>query len=212
MKIKWLGQAAFIVESINTLVIDPHNPMMGKMPADLTAAVVTVSHAHPDHNYLKGVGGQPQVFDQPGNFSAGGFALQGIATFHDSVQGKKRGGNVIFVIRAEEITLCHLGDLGHLLTAPQAAAIGPVDILMIPVGGFVTIGPTDAVALVTQLKPKLVLPMHYKAKKSWIPLPLAGVDKFTDALGWEVEEVDRLEVTSASLNSMRNHVVILRRQ
>jgi L-ascorbate metabolism protein UlaG (beta-lactamase superfamily) len=211
MNIKWLGQATFVIESQTTLVTDPFNPMLGKLPKDLTAAVVTVSHAHADHNYTKGVGGQPQVIELTGDFSAGGFAIQGIATFHDDELGKKRGSNVLYVIRAENMTLCHLGDLGHLLSEQQIAEIGAVDVLMIPVGGFVTIGPEEAVKVIAQLKPKLVLPMHYKAKKSLIPLPIAGVDKFTAALGWEVETVDELSIERSTLDSAQQHVVVFRR-
>jgi L-ascorbate metabolism protein UlaG (beta-lactamase superfamily) len=69
MHIKWLGQATFVIESTSTLVTDPYNPMLGKLPKDLAAAVVTVSHAHADHNYTKGVGGKPRIIEQPGNFS-----------------------------------------------------------------------------------------------------------------------------------------------
>ena len=211
MHIKWLGQATFMIASETTLVTDPHNPLMGRLPKDLTAAVVTVSHAHGDHNYTKGVGGQPEVIAQTGNFSAGGFAIQGTAAFHDDKLGKKRGSNILYTIRAENMTLCHLGDLGHLLTALQVAAIGAVDLLMIPVGGFVTVGPEQAVQVIAQLKPKLVLPMHYKTGRSLIPLPLAGVDKFTSALGWDVEEVDELQIDRATLDAAKPHVVVFRR-
>ena len=211
MNIKWLGQATFVIESTSTLVTDPYNPMLGKLPKDLAAAVVTVSHAHPDHNYTRGVGGQPRIIEQTGNFSVGGFDLKGVAAFHDDKQGKKRGSNVLYVIRAEYMTLCHLGDLGHSLSAQQVAEIGAVDLLMIPVGGFVTIGPQQAVEVVAQLTPKLVLPMHYKAKKSFIPLPFAGVDKFTSALGWDVEEVDTLTIDRSTLDSMKPRVIVFRR-
>ena len=211
MKITWLGQACFAIESASTLVTDPYNPMMGKLPGDLTAAVVTVSHAHPDHSYTQGVGGQPRIIAQTGRVTAGGFDIRGIAAFHDNAQGKRRGGNIIFVIRAEEMTLCHLGDLGHLLTEQQVAEIGHVDVLMIPVGGFVTLGAADAAAVVAQLKPKLVLPMHYKTRKSFILLPIAGVNHFTKALGWEVEDVEALAVTRAGLDAMKEHVVVFRR-
>ena len=211
MHITWLGQATFLLESSTKLVTDPYNWMMGKLPKDLTASVVTVSHAHSDHNYTKGVGGQPIIIKQTGTFTAGGFDILGIATFHDNAGGKKRGDNVVYVIRAEAMTLCHLGDLGHVLSTQQLAELDPVDVLMIPVGGFVTIGPEEAVQVIAQIQPKLVLPMHYKAKKSLIPLPIAGVDKFITALGWEVEEVDTLAVDRATLDAAKPHVVVFRR-
>ncbi len=210
MKIKWLGQSAFEIKSNKTLVTDPHNPMVGKMPKDLAAEVVTVSHAHMDHNYTKAVAGSPEIIDKTGSFSVGGFEIKGITTFHDNVGGKKRGNNIVYVIGAEGLKLCHLGDLGHLLTQEQLKEIGAVDILMIPVGGFFTIGSDEAVQVVNQLKPKIVLPMHYKAK-SLMPLPLAGVDKFTAALGWDVEEVEELEIDRVFLNSIDHKVFLFKR-
>lgn len=215
MHIKWLGQATFVIESASTLVTDPYNRMLGlllgQLPKDLAAAVVTVSHAHGDHSYTRGVGGQPRIIQQTGHFTVGGFDIQGIAAFHDDEQGKKRGSNVLYVIRAENMTLCHLGDLGHVLTDEQVAAIGAVDLLMLPVGGFVTIGAEQAVQVIAQLKPKLVLPMHYKVRKHFMPLPLAVVDKFTSAIGWDVEEVDALTIDRPTLDSMKPQVVVFRR-
>ena len=119
MKIKHLGQSAFIIKSQTTLVTDPFNPMIGRMPADLTAAVVTVSHSHSDHNYTKGVGGSPQIINQLGNFSIGGFEISGVKTFHDDVGGKKRGENIVYTIRTEGITLCH----GFLSGGPQSSHV-----------------------------------------------------------------------------------------
>ena len=211
MKIKWLGQATFVIESKDILVTDPYNPMLGKLPKDLTASVITVSHPHMDHNYVKGIGGNPQIIKEVGSFKIGGFEIKGIPTFHDNIEGKKRGNNVVYVIRSEGITLCHLGDLGHALNEEQLKEIGPVDILMIPVGGTVTIGPAEAVEVVSRIKPKIVLPMHYKAGRSLIPLPLATVDKFTNALGWAIEEVDELEIDQTTINSFDSQVIVFQR-
>jgi L-ascorbate metabolism protein UlaG (beta-lactamase superfamily) len=211
MKIKWLGQAAFLIESKTTLVTDPFAPIIGRLPKDLVADVVTVSHSHFDHNYVKGVGGSPEVINSIGKFSVGTAEITGVATFHDNVGGRKRGNNIVFVVKAEGLTLCHLGDLGHILSDKQIKEIGPVDILMIPVGGGPTIDATQVVQTVSQLKPKVVLPMHYKSKKSLIPLPFAGVDKFVDAFGWEVVEVKELEIDKSNIDSFDQKVVIFKR-
>jgi len=211
MKIKWLGQSTFVIKSEQTLVTDPHNPMLGKLPKDLTAKVVTVSHAHVDHNYTKAIAGSPQIISKTGSFRSGGFEIKGLATFHDNVLGKKRGSNIVYVFGVEGLRLCHLGDLGHLLTDEQLKEIGTIDILMVPVGGFFTIDANEAVEVVNQLKPKIVLPMHYKPKGSLIPLPIVGVDKFTEALGWEVEEVDELAIDRDALNSIDHKVALFRK-
>jgi L-ascorbate metabolism protein UlaG (beta-lactamase superfamily) len=210
MKIKWLGQASFLIKAKRTLVTDPFNPMVGKLPADLKAEVVTVSHAHMDHNYTKGVGGNPQIVNQTGSFTVDDFKINGVTTFHDNEGGKFRGVNIVYTIEAEGLSLCHLGDLGHTLTENQLKEIGPVDVLMIPVGGFFTIDAAMAVQVVGQLKPKIVLPMHYKVKGSLASFPLAGVDKFTEILAWPVEELLELEI-DVKIKDQPQRVIIIKR-
>lgn len=210
MKIKWLGQSAFIIESGQTLVTDPYNEMIGKLPDNLKADVVTVTHAHRDHNFTEGVGGSPKIINQAGNFTARDFDIKGIATFHDDLVGQKRGKNIVYIIKAEGLSICHLGDLGHILTEEQLKKIGKVDILMIPVGGYFTIEPDEAVKVVNQIKPKIVLPMHYKRKGSSLNLPLKGFENFTQLLNWKVEEVDELEVTWDILDSTNQKIIIFK--
>ena len=197
----------FEIISDKTLVTDPHPPILGKLPKDLTADVVTVSHNHMDHNFIKGVGGDPEIIDKVGDFETGDFQIKSIKTFHDGENGKKRGENIVFVISIDDLKICHLGDLGHILNNEQIKEIGKIDILMIPVGGFFTIDADIAVKVIKQLKPMVVLPMHYKVK-GLIPLPIAGVDKFIKALSWKVKEVSGLEINSKNIKSF-NHTAIL---
>lgn len=210
MKIKWLGHAAFVIYGEKTLVTDPYNPKVGDLPSDLTADVVTVSHSHLDHDYVEGVGGGAEIVSHAGQYNIAGFEIKGIQTFHDNVEGVDRGKNIVFVIKSEGLTLVHLGDLGHILTDDQVSEIGPIDILMIPVGGHYTIDAYDAVKVVGQLKPKIVLPMHYKPKEIDLGLPLAPVDDFIQALGWPSFEFDEFEATQTELSELENQVVILK--
>ena len=91
--------------------------------------------------------------------------MKGIPTYHDPSKGSERGANTIFTLKVDNIQVCHLGDLGHLLSAKDLAEIGPVDILLTPVGGFFTIDPKEATQVVEQIKPKVVIPMHFKTQK-----------------------------------------------
>lgn len=219
MKITWLGHSTFKIESEMTIVIDPHDPTVGPLPADLTADIVTVSHAHHDHNYIEGVGGDPQIFDQAGDFIIAGDAspqretspdikIIGVPTFHDGVQGQQRGNNIVFVYDIEGLNLCHLGDLGHLLNPTQLAQIGTVDILMIPVGGFYTIDADQAVEVVGQIKPKIVLPMHYKSKNLPASVPIAPVDAFVTKLGWKVKTVTELDINIESIGEHLQSIIL----
>jgi L-ascorbate metabolism protein UlaG (beta-lactamase superfamily) len=91
--------------------------------------------------------------------------MKGISTYHDPSKGSERGANTIFTITINNIQVCHLGDLGHLLSAKELAEVGPVDILLIPVGGFFTIDPKEATSVAEQIKPRILIPMHFKTGK-----------------------------------------------
>ena len=96
--------------------------------------------------------------------------MKGVSTYHDPSKGSERGANTIFTIKINNIQLCHLGDLGHLLSDKELAEIGPVDILLIPLGGFFTIDPKEATRVAEQIKPRILIPMHLKTEKCGFPI------------------------------------------
>ena len=183
MKIKWYGHAAFLLTSDQGLkiIIDPYEP--GAFGGQLSYGkikdqgdMVITSHDHADHNYTKDLPGTPQVVKGSGSRTIKGISIKGIPTYHDPTKGSERGTNTIFTIKLDDIQLCHLGDLGHLLSDKELAEIGPVDILMIPVGGFFTIDPKEATRVAEQIKPKVLIPMHFKTEKCGFPI--ASVEDF----------------------------------
>lgn len=136
MKIIWLGHASFLIETGATRIItDPFDETTGYRIPSISADLVTVSHDHYDHNAVDWVLGEPRVVSSPGETRFQEVDILGIPSFHDQEKGRLRGRNTIFVIKAEGLTVCHLGDLGHLLEPDQLEAIGRVDVLLIPVGG-----------------------------------------------------------------------------
>ncbi len=190
MDISWLGHSCFRIRgSRATVVTDPYSKDLGYSLGKPTARIVTVSHDHPGHNYVEGVGGQPKprVVNRPGEYEIGDVLIIGIATFHDGDGGKKRGKNIVYLMEIDEVAVCHLGDLGHVLTNEQIEDIGNVDVLLLPVGGVSTINAPMAAEVVRQLEPKVIIPMHYK----------------TPALKWELEPVDRFlkEIGAKQVNS-----------
>lgn len=178
MKIKWLGHASFLITSDSgvRIITDPYEPndklLYGAI--DESADIATVSHDHFDHGNVAAVKGAPQVVK--GDAEIRGIKFKGIATFHDSNGGKERGSNTIFCFEVDGVKVCHLGDLGHELTAEQAAQAGAVDVLLLPVGGFYTIDAAVAGRVVEQLKPRVVIPMHFKNSKC--NFPIASVEEF----------------------------------
>jgi L-ascorbate metabolism protein UlaG (beta-lactamase superfamily) len=163
MEITWLGHSCFRLRGKQaTIITDPFSPATGYNLGKQTANIVTVSHDHQDHNYTAGVGGSPHIVSRPGEYEISGVLVIGLATYHDAVKGAERGKNTVFLLETEEMSICHLGDLGAPLSDSQIEEIGKVDVLMVPVGGVYTIGASAAAAMVRQMEPKIVLPMHYK--------------------------------------------------
>ena len=187
MEITWLGHSCFRIRgSRTTIITDPYPPDLGYSLGKPTARIVTVSHQHSGHSYVQGVGGEPRLVTSPGEYEIGGVLIMGIATFHDREKGKKRGKNTVYLIEADEISVCHLGDLGHVLPTEQVEELGNVDVLLLPVGGVSTINASMAVEVVRQLEPRVVIPMHYKTEA--LTRELEPVERFLKEMG--VEQVD----------------------
>ncbi|MEM0498291.1 MAG: MBL fold metallo-hydrolase [Methanothrix sp.] len=181
MDIKWFGHSCFqITDSIGrTVVTDPPDDSVGYTLPPIRADIVLVSHDHFDHNNVEAVLGSPIVIKHPGIYKAAGIDVKGVATYHDDAGGKLRGTNTVFCFTMDDIRLCHLGDLGHVLDDNEARMIGDVDVLLIPVGGTFTIDARGALAVIDKLKPKLVIPMHYRTPA--LAFDLDPVDKFIKA-------------------------------
>jgi L-ascorbate metabolism protein UlaG (beta-lactamase superfamily) len=177
MKIKWLAHAAFLItaDSGSRIITDPYVTNERFRHGDITetAEIVTVSHSHFDHSNVAAVKGNPQVVKDSGIYKD--IKIKGIATAHDEAGGSERGPNIIFCFDVDGVNICHCGDLGHVLTETQVKAIGTVDVLMIPVGGGPTLDAATADKVIEQLKPKIILPMHYRTEKISFPL---GVEDF----------------------------------
>ena len=180
MKVKWLGHSCFLITSGDgvRIITDPYAVGGGinYSPIKETADVVVVSHDHGDHSNVSTVQGKPEVVKGSGTKTTKGIQFKGIATYHDASQGKQRGLNTVFCFTMDDIKLCHLGDLGHVLSPEQVNEIGGVDILFVPVGGFYTIDAPVASQVCDQLKPKVVIPMHFKTPRC--AYPIAGVEDF----------------------------------
>lgn len=207
MKFYWLGHACFLIvlASGKKIVTDPFDRKLGYPEPALSADIVTVSHQHFDHNAVEMISGKPVVISEAGRHEAGGLLITGISSYHDPVRGSQRGKNIIFVIETEGLRICHLGDLGHVLEKSQLEKVGTVDVLMIPVGGFYTIGAAEAVKVVNQLNPKYVVPMHYKT--GYIDFPISTADEFLKYYpGSRVEK--ELEVAEKTLPGTTTAVLI----
>ena len=236
MKLFWLGHACFLAEQDGyTILLDPYTGVEGYPPLYETAvrstnprlkeggAVIRMpvrlhmdgpvpppeekiyvnkvlcSHGHFDHNAVELTGLLPEA---PCPFS-----IRTVETFHDDQGGALRGTNTIHILSAGGVTAAHLGDLGHQLTADQLAAIGPLDAVLIPVGGYYTVDARGAKAVCEALDPRCIIPMHYRHAPYGLPV-VSGVEDFL-AL-WPESEIRRLEGPSLALDGSARGVMVPR--
>ena len=182
MKIKWLGHSSFMITSDTGIrvVTDPYTTRSDLSYGEIreSADIVTVSHNHSDHSNVAAVQGNPEVVKGATTAEIKGIKLKGVPCYHDDVSGNRRGANTIYCFEIDGIRVCHLGDLGHRLSDKQVAELGRVDILLVPVGSVYTIDAKVATEVCNQLKPKVIIPMHYKNDKC--SFPKAGVDEFLE--------------------------------
>ena len=220
MKIRWLAHSSFLLTADDgtKVLTDPYEPggfggNIGHGPFGEAVSIVTVSHEHGDHNYVQGLAGKPtvihglQLAKGAGEQTIGKVKLKAVLAYHDGKRGSDRGEDAIFAISIDGIAVAHCGDLGHVLTPDQVKAVGPVDVLLIPVGGFYTIDAAQATQVVEQLEPKMVIPMHVKTDK--LNFPIALVDDFLRGKT-NVERTGRseIQVTVASLPTETKIVVL----
>lgn len=220
MQLQWLGQSCFKLAAkspngdVVFIITDPYQPKYGLKKLRLSSDIVTLSHEHEDHANLAAIKGtsntpQPFVIKGPGEYEFKNIFVYGIDSWHDNENGSKRGPNTIYVISAEGITITHLGDLGQKeLSAEQLEYIENTDILLIPVGGTFTINAKEAANLVSQIEPRIVIPMHYKIPG--LKLDIASADKFIKEIGNKKEEMDKLRISKKDLPQEETKLIILK--
>lgn len=180
-------------------MIDPFSKDIGLKLPRIKDDLVLVTHNHYDHNNVEGVDLQTtMIIDGPGEYERKGIYVRGILSYHDKSKGQERGLNTIYLIKAEDVAICHMGDFGQdKFEEHQLDDIGDVDILMLPVGGKYTIDYKEAVEVVGQIEPKVTIPMHYKIPG--LNLDIDGVDKFVKELGLTPEKADKYKIAKKNL-------------
>ena len=218
MIISYHGHSCFKLKGRRgTVVTDPYEAYVGFNLPNLSADIVTVSHQHKDHNAVAKVKGteanpKPFLIDCPGEYEVGGISVFGERVYHDASQGSERGENTVFTILLDDVRVCHLGDLGHALTETLIEKIGVVDVLFVPVGGTNVLDATQAAAVISQLEPRIVIPMHYQLPglKLKSGKKYDTIDKFQKEMGAGTEEVLKLKVTKKDLPQEDVQIVILK--
>jgi L-ascorbate metabolism protein UlaG (beta-lactamase superfamily) len=181
MEITWYGRACFRLRGRDATVIsDPCPPSTGFVAGRHDIDLLTISHQHPDHTYTRSITAG-LTLTRPGEYEFRELLITGVRTFHDGERGAVRGENIVFAVEIDGVHVCHLGDLGHLLAEEQLSELGPIDVLLVPVGGHVTLSPAEAAEVVAQVSPRIVIPMHYAV--DGLSADLGEPDKFLHEMG-----------------------------
>lgn len=203
MLIRHIGHAEFQIETESgvRIVTDPYDAGCGYPLRKVTADLALVSHHHHDHDAVENLRGEPRVIDTAGVFRPeNDIRITALRGFHDDEGGSKRGETLLFLIETEGLRIVHLGDLGCAPDEGQAAALKEPDVLMIPVGGFYTIGAKQAKETADRLGARIILPMHYKTEynRDW---PISGPEEFLSLYaGAEIcTDAEALRVTKADM-------------
>ena len=199
MTITWFGHSCFRIEAKEgSVLIDPFGKDIGLRPPKIKDNIVLVSHHHHDHDNTADANPEAFIIDGPGEYEKQGISVRGVRSFHDKSGGKERGPNTIYIVKADDLTVCHMGDFGQdKFDDHQLEEIGDIDILMIPVGGTYTIDYKEAANAVSQIEPKIIIPMHYKTKD--LKLDVAGPEKFVKEIGLTPEKVDKFKILKKNL-------------
>jgi L-ascorbate metabolism protein UlaG (beta-lactamase superfamily) len=214
MIISWYGQSCFKIQTRPkrgseeiTIFTDPFDKAIGLRPPQGHADIVTISHSHFDHNNYSALKDDPFIIDSAGEYSLKGIHFEGIESFHDEKQGEERGRNTIFLIESEELRICHLGDLGHVLSEKQVETLGEIDILMVPIGGKYTLDAKKAEEVIGQIEPGIIIPMHYKLKD--LKVDIEDEKEFCKAFGEKSNGESKLVLKKKDLDEVENKLVLL---
>jgi len=213
MDITYLGHSSFKIRGKSAgIVTDPFDSkFVGLKFPSTEAEIVTISHSHPDHNQSGLVKGVKMVVEGPGEYEICGISIIGIGTYHDDKKGSLRGKNTVYVYEVDSLRVAHLGDLGEALSDEQVSLLGNIDVLMIPVGGEYTIGPKEAVKVVSAIDPYFVIPMHYRTpnlnQENF--LKLFPVTDFLAESGLPVESVSKFSLKKEDILADQSTKIIL---
>ena len=204
----WLGHGCFRLRGrAATVVTDPYPPSLGMKLPKLEADLLTISHSHANHSHVDAVQRAGHTIDGPGEYEVAGVGVTGFPTYHDAAQGAEKGPNTVYLIEIDDVSVCHLGDIGHQLSESQLEKMGTVDVLLVPVGGRDTLGASQAAEVVRQIEPRFVVPMHFSLPG--LKLELDPVERFLKEMGADAVEAQPKLSVQASSGEAETRLVLL---
>lgn len=172
MQLIWYGHSCFLIKTDEgrRILIDPFESSLGYNTDFPKCDLITISHNHFDHSFINKLNMDTKIINTCDSFNFDFLHIKGINSYHDNYDGLKRGRNIIYIFKFKDISLAHLGDLGHIPETEVLDELTSLDFMLVPVGGNFTLNGNDAAKLCKLLMPRYVIPMHYKTPMTNIHL------------------------------------------
>jgi L-ascorbate metabolism protein UlaG (beta-lactamase superfamily) len=204
---RWFGHNCIRIRAREaTLLFDPVGRGAGFTLPKQNADIVALSNDDPANANLDAVKPDFKVVQGPGEYEIHEVFITGIRTYRTELDAADRTHNTAYLFEIEGLRVCHLGDLGHVLSTEQAEALSDVDVLIVPAGGA-PISAAKAVEVVGQLEPKAVIPVRYATADG--DKKLGGLDAFCKELGVAVPTPeDKLTLRPSDLSETMRVVAL----
>lgn len=200
MQLIWYGHSCFMIKTDNgkRILMDPFDVYLGYNSDFPKCDLITISHNHFDHSYINKINNETKIITTCEKFDSNFLQLRGVDSFHDNYNGLKRGHNTIYIFKFENISLAHLGDLGHIPDISILRELTSLDFLLVPIGGNFTLDGVEATKLCKLLTPHYIIPMHYKTPLT--KLHLDDCKKFIISIS-SVSSILKINSNSIDLSS-----------
>ena len=210
MIINFIGHSSFLLKTSTgkRILTDPYNLDIGYKTFDSEVDLITISHLHFDHSYTDNFSKEVKIIRECIEFENTFCKITGFQSYHDNYKGQKRGDNIIFKIEADDLSICHLGDLGHILDEEMIKRLGNIDVLFVPVGEIYTITLKDLKKTIEMISPKYIIPMHYKTAE--LSFTLKPIDEFLLIMKeYPKERLETLSLSKEELTDEMSKIIIL---
>ncbi len=203
--LEYIGHACFLLTAGDgtRIVMDPYNSYSApveiqKFPSDILADVVTISHFHPDHDGIAGVGGKPRAIFQPGSDQAGAVKITGYKSDHGYLNGVPAGDNTVFVFEVAGLKIVHMGAAGVVTQPDILSAIENADVVMIDAMGTDSHPVPEMMAQLRKSGVRTIIPTHNSFSDATNYYGSITVEEFVKLLTAD-EVVNRMDGSSITI-------------
>ena len=207
MNIYYILNSSFLIktETGKRILINPTKSTTQTLPIDL----ILISNYNAINSDVITEFDNSKILNSICTFTNDFCSISTFNTYQDTLLGYKRGGNIIFKITTDDLTLCHLGSLGHKLNNSILSSLKSIDILFVPIGENYTINLSDLKNLILSISPNYIIPMSYRVNKT--NLSMNSLDKFLKFFSdFDIENLESFLIKKDSKFSTSKKIIILK--